>query len=103
MGNPVDAITNGVSDATGASASSKTSANQTVKAANGAIGLITDIPTFGGTTATGVWTLGTMRCRINGLPMISTAAAGVGISTVQPPPTSGPLRLGQSDSKVKAL
>jgi len=103
MGNPVDAKEGGISDGTGVSASSKTSANTRVKTASGAIGILTDIPSFGGPTATGVFTVGTMRCKINGLPMITTAAVGIGISSAPPPPTTGPLQVQKSDSNVKAL
>lgn len=104
MGNPVDAKENGISDGPGTSATSKTSANTRVKTASGAIGVLTDVPSFSGTTVTGLWTLGTMRTKINGIPMITTTAVGVGIASAAPtPPTTGPLQVQQSDSTVKAL
>jgi len=103
MGNPVDAKQGGVADATGASASSKTSANTRVQTSSGAIGIQTDIPSFSGTTVSGVWALGTLRCKINGLPMITTTAVGIGIAPSLPSGTTGPLQLIKSDSNVKAL
>jgi hypothetical protein len=104
MGNPVDGIPNGVSDGTGAAAVSKVSANTRVSVASGPVGIITDVPSFAGATVTGVWTLGALRCKVNGIPMVTTAAVGIGIASAAPtPPTTGPLKLSQSDSKVKAL
>ncbi|MGJ8628240.1 MAG: hypothetical protein ACSHXB_14865 [Sulfitobacter sp.] len=103
MGNPVDAKQGGVADSTGSSASSKVSANTRVKTASGAIGIQTDVPTFSGTTVSGVWTLGTLRCKVNGVPMITSTAVGIGIASATPPGTTGPLQLQKSDSNVKAL
>lgn len=104
MGNPVDAKPNGVADGPGTTASSKVSANTRVKTASGAIGLITDVLTFSGATVTGIWTLGTLRCKVNGIPMVTTSAIGVGIASAAPtPPTTGPLQVQQFDSTVKAL
>ncbi|WP_270731620.1 hypothetical protein [Shimia sp. Alg240-R146] len=101
MGNPVDAIENAVADSSSSPASSVVSANQTVSTALGTIGLVTDVPTFSGVSVTGAWVMGTLRCKINGLPMLTTASAGAGVSGA-PSPT-GPLKLNQSDSGVKAL
>lgn len=103
MGNPVDAKENGISDGLGTSATSKTTANTRVKTASGAIGVQTDVPSFSGTTVTGLWTLGTLRTKINGIPMITTTAIGVGIAPSLPSGTTGPLQVQQSDSTVKAL
>ena len=104
MGNPVDAKQNGIADGTGVAASSKTSTNTRVKTASGYIGLITDVPSFSGATVTGLWTLGTLRCKIAGTPMVTTSAVGVGIASAAPtPPTTGPLQVQQPDSTVKAL
>ncbi|MEM9332928.1 MAG: hypothetical protein AAGA53_16525 [Pseudomonadota bacterium] len=101
MGNPVDAIENAVADSTSAPATSVLSMNQLVKTSKGTIGMLTDVPTFSGTSFTGAWVMGTLRCKINGIPMLTTAASGVGVSGV-PSPT-GPLKLNLSDSGVKAL
>ena len=104
MGNPVDAKQGGVADATGVAASAKTTTNTRVRTASGFIGLITDVPSFSGATVTGLWTLGTLRCKVAGTPMVTTAAVGVGIASAAPtPPTTGPLQVQQPDSSVKAL
>jgi len=103
MGNPVDGKVNGVADSTGLAASSKVTANTRVKTASAPIGILTDVPAFAGTTVSGVWTLGAVRCKANGIPLIATAAVGVGIASTVPPGTTGPLQLAQSDNSVKAL
>ncbi len=103
MGNPVDAVPGGVADSTGVAASSNVSANVRVSTATGAVGILTDVPAFTGATVSGVWTLGALRCKVNGIPVVTTAAVGVGIASSVPPGTTGPLQLLQSDSRVKAL
>ena len=103
MGQPVDSVPAGVSDSPGVPAASKVSANQTVRGATGPIGILTDVPQFGGATLSGLWTVGALRCRINGIPVVHATSVGIGIASAPPPPSTGPLRLGQSDSKGKAL
>lgn len=103
MGQPVDSVPAGISDGPGVPAASKVSANQTVRGATGPIGILTDVPQFGGATLTGLWIMGALRCQINGIPVVHATSVGIGIASVPPPPTTGPLRLSQSDSKVKAL
>lgn len=103
MAQPVDSIPAGISDGPGAPALSKITANCRVRATTGPIGIITDVLTFPPPTATGVWVVGTVRCRINGLPVVTTTAVGIGIATTAPtPPSTGPLRLALSDSRVRA-
>jgi len=103
MAQPVDNIPAGISDGPGVPALSKVTANTRVRATTGPIGIITDVPTFPPPTATGLWTVGTMRCRINGLPVITTTAVGIGIAVTAPtPPSTGPLRVAISDSRVRA-
>lgn len=103
VGQAVDSIEGGVQDATGSPATSKTSANTRVKTASGAIGIMTDVLSFSGTTVSGIWTLGALRCRINGIPAIHQASIGIGIASATPPGTTGPLQIVQADSKVKVL
>lgn len=103
MGNPVDSQPGGVQDSASTPAISKITANQRVKTPTGPIGILTDVPQFTGASVTGLWTLGAMRVKIMGIPVIHTASVGVGIPPVMPPPTSGPLKLGLSDPRVKAL
>jgi hypothetical protein len=103
MGQPVDSKQGGIQDAMGVSAVSKASANTTVTASNGPIGIMTDIPSFTGVTTTGLWSVGATRCRINSIPVINTASVGIGVAPSLPSGTSGPLLLAQSDTKVKAL
>lgn len=103
MGNPVDGKPNGVSDSAGAPASSKVTANTRVNGAAGPLGILTDVPSFGGATVTGVWTLGSLRAKVNGIPMVTSAAVGIGVASSVPPGTTGPLRLQQSDDRIKVL
>lgn len=103
MGHPVDSIPAGVHDATGSPAVSKVSQNQTVKSISGPIGIITDTLSFSGATISGFWIMGASRAKINGIPIVNSTSVGIGVATVPPPPTTGPLRLGQSDSRIKAL
>ena len=103
MAQPVDSIPAGISDGPGAPAPTRITANSRVRATTGPIGIITDVPTFPPPTATGVWTVGTVRCRINGQPVVTATAVGIGIAATAPvPPSTGPLRLTLSDSRVRA-
>ena len=104
MGQPVDSVPAGISDAPGTPATTKITANTQVRGMTGPIGIIADVPQFVGATVTGLWTVGAVRCRINGLPVINTTSVGIGIATSAPtPPSTGPLRISLSDSRVKAL
>lgn len=101
MSNPVNSKPNGVQDSSGSSAVSNITANQRVKTTYGAIGIITDVPQFGGPTLTGMWTIGATRVKVNGLPIINTASVGVGLNAA--PSSTGPLTVAQADDKVKGL
>ena len=103
MGQPVDSKPQGIMDATGLTNSSKITANTRVTTANGPVGIQTDVPVFTGTTVSGLWTLGATRCRINGIPAINHASIGIGIASATPPGTTGPIRVGLPDEKVKVL
>lgn len=103
MGQQVDGKPGGIQDSLGVSAASKVTANTRVKTSAGTIGILTDIPSFTGTTATGLWTLGAMRCRINGIPAVHASAVGIGIASATPPGTTGPIRVAITDPKVAVL
>ncbi len=103
MGQYVDSIPGGVHDALAVPAIARVSANSRVRAAPGAIGIQTDVLTFTGVTTSGIWTLGALRCRINGIPAIHQTSIGVGVAPSLVSGTSGPLMIVQADTRVRAL
>ena len=104
MANPVDSVPAGISDALGIPASAKVPTNTRARTTSGFIGVVTDVPVFGFPTATGQWVLGATRCRANGLPVVTQASTGIGISSTAPlPPSTGPIRVQLSDGRVRAL
>lgn len=103
MGNPVEALAAGIQDPVGVRATAKISANTRVTATIGAIGIATDVLQFPGPNIAGNWLVPATRARVQGIPVINTASAGVAISPGPPPAPSGPLTVVQPDQHVKAL
>jgi hypothetical protein len=103
MGNPVEALVAGIQDPAGVRATAKITANTRVSATTGTIGIATDVLQFPGPNIAGNWLFPATRVRIQGIPVINAASAGVAIAPGPPPAPSGPLTVAQPDQRVKAL
>ena len=103
MANPVEALAAGVQDPLGIRATAKITANTRVTAVTGPIGMATDVLQFPGPHVAGNWLVPAVRVRIQGIPAITSASAGVAVLPGTPPSPSGPLTVVQPDLRVKAL
>ena len=103
MSNPVLVQPSGVQATDATPASSAVSANTRVSAAAGALGVLTDVLQFSGASVAGIWAVGATRVLVNGVPVVTQAAAGTSIGA---PPTfvpSGAMTVGHGDARVKAI
>ncbi len=82
----------------------KISPNARVKATTGLLGTVADTVVFPGPPVTsfvvGRWLVPNQRCRVGGLPTISTSAAGRAFTSSATP---GPMRVIQGDPRVRAM
>lgn len=84
--------------AAGAPATSFVTTNTRVKAATGALGLMTDVMQFGGPLAVGAWVMGNVRVRVSGIPTVGMGSTGLATGAAG---ATGPVSVTQGDMRVK--
>lgn len=73
--------------------------NTRVKAATGALGLVTDVLQFSGPLVVGSWVLGNMRVKVSGVATVGMGSTGTATGAAG---ATGPVTVTQGDLRVKA-
>lgn len=62
------------------------------------LGVLTDVPTFSGTTVTGTWTLASMNASVSGIGLLHAVSTGVGYTSTGV--SSGPMTIKPGNQNV---
>jgi hypothetical protein len=73
--------------------------NMRVKAATGALGLVSDVLQFSGPLVAGAWVMGNMRVKVSGVPTVGMGSTGTATGAAG---ATGPVTVVQGDMRVKA-
>ena len=73
--------------------------NMRVKAATGALGLVSDVLQFSGPLVAGAWVMGNLRVKVSGVPTVGMGSAGTATGAAG---ATGPVTVVQGDTRVKA-